>query len=99
MARRKRKKQKDTAVPLPERLALSLVDTSALLGATPLAGATQTAPITQGSTSDPASNLSGAMDNLSSATQAAQQSGPGATAQNVGSDGSTSSAIAPPTEP
>jgi hypothetical protein len=43
--------------------------------------------------------LGGAMNNLGSLTSQAQQTGPGATAQNIGSDGATSSAVAPPTKP
>jgi hypothetical protein len=103
MPRRKRaKKNSEAGVRLPERLALTtLVDPTALLsGAGSLTGAQQTIPSTSadGTTggSDP---LGGAMNNLGSLTSQAQQSGPGATAENIGSDGSSSSAIAPPTEP
>ena len=93
---------KEAAVSLPERLALTtLIDPTSLLGgAGGLTGGEQTIPSTpaDGTTggSDP---MGGAMNNLGSLTSQAQQSGPGATAQNIGSDGATSSAVAPPTKP
>ena len=94
--------RKEAATQLPERLALTtLIDPTSLLGgAGGLTGGTQTIPSTpaDGTTggSDP---MGGAMNNLGSLTSQAQQTGPGATAQNIGSDGATSSAVAPPTEP
>ena len=94
--------RKEAATQLPERLALTtLIDPTSLLGgAGGLTGGTQTIASTpaDGTTggSDP---MGGAMNNLGSLTSQAQQTGPGATAQNIGSDGATSSAVAPPTEP
>ena len=94
--------RKEAATQLPERLALTtLIDPTSLLGgAGGLTEGTQTIPSTpaDGTTggSDP---MGGAMNNLGSLTSQAQQTGPGATAQNIGSDGATSSAVAPPTEP
>ena len=94
---------KESAVTLPERLALTtLIDPTSLLGgAGGLTGSGgQTIPSTpaDGTTggSDP---MGGAMNNIGSLTNQAQQTGPGATAQNIGSDGATSSAVAPPTKP
>jgi hypothetical protein len=104
MPKKKRNRiRKEAATQLPERLALTILPidpTSALGGAGGLTGGTQTIPSTpaDGTTggSDP---MGGAMNNLGSLTSQAQQTGPGATAQNIGSDGATSSAVAPPTEP
>src|SRR2546423_15717386 len=103
----KRKKsnriRKEAATQLPERLALTtLIDPTSLLGGAGggLTGGAQTIPSTpaDGTTggSDP---LGGAMNNVGSLASQAQQSGPGATAQNIGSDGATSSAVGPPTKP
>jgi hypothetical protein len=94
--------RKEAAVRLPERLALTtLIDPTAMLGGTgSLTGAEQTIPSTPAdSTTGGSDPLGGAMNNIGSLTSQAQQSGPGATAQNIGSDGATSSAVAPPTEP
>jgi hypothetical protein len=93
--------RKEAARELPERLALTtLIDPTSLLGTGGLTGGAQTIPSTpaDGTTggSDP---MGGAMNNLGSLTSQAQQTGPGATAQNIGSDGATSSAVAPPTKP
>jgi hypothetical protein len=104
MAKRKKRNRirKEAAARLPERLALTtLIDPTAFLGgAGGLTGAEQTIPSTpaDGTTggSDP---MGGAMNNIGSLTGQAQQTGPGATAENIGSDGATSSAVAPPTEP
>ena len=100
--KRRNRIRKEAATQLPERLALTtLIDPTSLLGgAGGLTEGTQTIPSTpvDGTTggSDP---MGGAMNNLGSLTSQAQQTGPGATAQNIGSDGATSSAVAPPTEP
>ena len=94
--------RKEAATQLPERLALTtLIDpTSMLGGAGGLTGAGQTIPSTPAdSTTGGSDPLGGAMNNIGSLAGQAQQSGPGATAQNIGSDGATSSAVAPPTEP
>ena len=102
MARRKRKKKAESATRLPERLALTtLIDpTSLLSSAGGLTGAEQTIPSTPAdSTTGGSDPLGGAMNNIGTLSGQAQQSGPGATAQNIGSDGSSSSAVAPPTEP
>jgi hypothetical protein len=88
--------RKEAATPLPERLALTtLMDPTSLLG--PVAGPLPPTPA-DGATggSDP---LGGAMNNIGSLTSQAHQTSPGATAQNIGSDGATSSAVAPPTKP
>lgn len=102
----KRKKgnriRKEAAAQLPERLALTtLIDPTALLGgAGSLTGAEQTIPSTPAdSTTGGSDPMGGAMNNIGSIAGQAQQTGPGATAQNIGSDGATSSAVAPPTEP
>jgi hypothetical protein len=102
----KRKKRnrmrKESAMQLPERLALTtLIDPTSLLGgAGTLTGTGQTIPSTPADNTTGGSDpLGGAMNNVGSLTSQAQQSGPGATAQNIGSDGATSSAIAPPTKP
>jgi len=102
----KRKKgnriRKEAAAQLPERLALTtLIDPTALLGgAGSLTGAEQTIPSTPAdSTTGGSDPMGGAMNNIGSLTGQAQQTGPGATAENIGSDGATSSAVAPPTEP
>jgi hypothetical protein len=103
MPKRKRTRiRKEAARQLPERLALTtLIDPTAMLGGTDtLYGATETIPSTPAdSTTGGSDPLGGAMNNIGSLTSQAQQSGPGATAQNIGSDGATSSAVAPPTEP
>jgi hypothetical protein len=96
----KSRSAKESVVALPERLALTtLIDPTSLIGsAGGLTGTGQTIPSTpaDGTTggSDP---LGGAMNNIGSVASQAQQTGPGATAQNIGSDGATSSAVAPPT--
>ena len=104
MPKRKRSRiRKEAARQLPERLALTtLIDPTSLLGGASggLTGGTQTIPsMPADSTTGGSDPLGGAMNNLGSLTSQAQQSGPGATAQNIGSDGATSSAVAPPTEP
>jgi len=104
MAKRKKRNRirKEAAVQLPERLALTtLIDPTSLLGsASPLTGTGQTIPSTAAdSTTGGSDPLGGAMNNVGSLTTQAQQSGSGATAQNIASDGATSSAVAPPTEP
>src|SRR3954468_3276768 len=100
--RKKSRIRKEAARQLPERLALTtLIDPTAMLGgAGSLTGAEQTIPSTPAdSTTGGSDPLGGAMSNLGTLTGQAQQTGPGATAQNIGSDGATSSAVAPPTEP
>ena len=101
--RKKSRIRKESARQLPERLALTtLIDPTALLGGAGggLSGGTQTIPSTPAdSTTGGSDPLGGAMNNLGSLTGQAQQTGPGATAQNIGSDGATSSAVAPPTKP
>ena len=104
MAKKKKRNpvRKEAAMQLPERLALTtLIDPTSLLGgAGSLTGANQTIPSTPADgTTGGADPLGGAMNNIGSLTGQAQQTGPGATAQNIGSDGATSSAVAPPTEP
>lgn len=104
MPKRKRKSRirKEAAVSLPERLALTtLVDpTSFLSGASGLTGAEQTIPATPAdSTTGGSDPLGGAMNNIGSLAGQAQHSGSGSTAQNVGSDGATSTATTPPPEP
>ena len=103
MSKRKTSRiRKEAARKLPERLALTtLIDPTSLLGGAGggLTGATQTIPSTPAdSTTGGSDPLGGAMNNLGSLTGQAQQTGPGATAQNIGSDGASSSAVAPPTE-
>jgi hypothetical protein len=103
MPKRKKRNRirKEAATQLPERLALTtLIDPTSLLGgADTLTGAQQTIPSTSADSTTGGSNpLGGAMNNIGSLTGQAQQTGPGATAQNIGSDGATSSAVAPPTE-
>ena len=94
--------RKEAATKLPERLALTIlpIDPTSVLGAGGLTGGEQTIPSTPAdSTTGGSDPLGGAMNNMGSLTTQAQQTGPGATAQNIGSDGATSSAVAPPTEP
>ena len=95
--------RKEAATKLPERLALTILPidpTSVLGGAGGLTGGEGTIPSTPAdSTTGGSDPLGGAMNNMGSLTTQAQQTGPGATAQNIGSDGATSSAVAPPTEP
>jgi hypothetical protein len=94
---------KEAATELPERLALTtLIDPTSLLGGAGggLTGGTQTIPSTPAdSTTGGSDPMGGAINNIGSLTGQAQQTGPGATAQNIGSDGATSSAVAPPTKP
>ena len=93
--------RKEAATKLPERLALTIlpIDPTSVLGGG-LTGGEQTIPSTPAdSTTGGSDPLGGAMNNMGSLTTQAQQTGPGATAQNIGSDGATSSAVAPPTEP
>jgi hypothetical protein len=103
MPKRKKRNRvrKEAGTQLPERLALTtLIDPTSLLGgASALTGGTQTIPSTSAdSTTGGSDPMGGAMNNIGSLTNQAQQTGPGATAQNIGSDGATSSAVAPPTE-
>lgn len=94
--------RKEAGVQLPERLALTtLLDPTSLLGGTGgLPDTSQTIPATSAdSTTGGSDPLGGAMNNIGSLTGQAQQTGPGATAQNIESDGASSSAVAPPTEP
>jgi hypothetical protein len=93
---------KESGAALPERLALTtLLDPTSLLGgAGGLPDTGQTIPSTSAdSTTGGSDPLGGAMDNIGSLTGQAQQTGPGATAENIGSDGATSTAVAPPTQP
>ena len=104
MPNRKRSRiRKEAARELPERLALTtLIDPTSLLGGASggLTGGTQAIPSTPAdSTTGGSDPLGGAMNNIGSLTGQAQQTGPGATAQNIGSDGATSSAVAPPAKP
>jgi hypothetical protein len=104
MPKRKKRSRvrKEAGVSLPERLALTtLIDpTSLLSGAGGLTGAQQTIPSTPAdSTTGGSDPLGGAMSNVGSLSSQAQQSGSGATAQNIGSDGATSTATTPPPQP
>ena len=104
MAKKKRgrkRRESQAAMALPDKLALtSLVSGTSLLGGlVPTSDPTQVLPSTGDSTTDPGTNLSGGLDQVGSLTQQAQQSGSGATAQNIDSSGATSSAIAPPPKP
>jgi hypothetical protein len=105
VAKKRKKKTNESGTALPERLALTtLLDPTSLLGGT--VGTTgglpdpgQTIPATSADSTTGGSNpLGGAMNNIGSLTDQAQQSGAGATAENIESDGATSSAVAPPTE-
>jgi hypothetical protein len=84
---------------LPARLALTLIDTSQFLNGSMLGvGATQTAPIDQGTTTggttgDP--TIANVMSSVDAARQAAAASPSGATAQNIDSPGATSHATTP----
>jgi hypothetical protein len=103
MAKNKKRDRvrKEAGVQLPERLALTtLLDPTSLLGgAGGIPDTGQVIPSTSAdSTTGGSDPLGGAMDNIGSVAGQAQQTGPGATAQNIGSDGATSSAVAPPTE-
>jgi hypothetical protein len=95
----KSRSAKESVVALPERLALTtLIDPTSLIGGAGLTGTGQTIPSTPAdSTTGGSDPLDGAMNNIGSVAGQAQQTGPGATAQNIGSDGATSSAVAPPT--
>ena len=100
--KKKANRGKEAGVQLPERLALTtLLDPTSLLGGTGgLPDTGQVIPATSAdSTTGGSDPLGGAMNNIGSVAGQAQQTGPGATAQNIGSDGATSSAVAPPTEP
>jgi hypothetical protein len=84
---------------LPPRFALTLIDTSQFLSG-PLvgAGATQTAPIDQGTAAGSTASapmIANVLGNVDAASQAAAASGSGATAQNIDSPGSTSYANTP----
>ena len=95
--KRGRKNEGEAATPLPERDALSsLLGGTSLLSGASLPDATQTTIPT--GTDTATSPLAGVVSQVSSAAQTAQQD-PGATAQNIESDGSTSSAITPPPNP
>lgn len=92
---------KEAGTALPERLALTtLLDPTSLLGGTGgLPDTGQVIPTTSAdSTTGGSDPLGGAMNNIGSVAGQAQQTGPGATAQNIGSDGASSSAVAPPTQ-
>ena len=95
--------RKEAATQLPERLALTtLIDPTSLLGSAggELTGGTQTIPSTSAdSTTGGSDPMGGAMNNIGTLTGQAQQTGPGATAQNIGSEGSLSTATTPPPEP
>ena len=84
---------------LPARLALTLIDTSQFLNGSMLgAGATQTAPIDQGTTTGSATSdptIANVMSSVDTARQAAASSPNGATAQNIDSPGATSYATTP----
>lgn len=81
---------------LPARLAMTLIDTSQLMGMGTMGVADQTAPITQGMyASDPAPQTTWTVGQVNDAVAAAQQSGAGATAQNLNSPNSVSYANAP----
>jgi hypothetical protein len=98
---KKKNKNREAGAALPERLALTtLIDPTSLLGgAGGLPDTGQTIPTTPADSATGGSDpLGGAMNNIGSVAGQAQQTGPGATAQNIGSDGATSSAVAPPTE-
>jgi hypothetical protein len=103
MAKKSKKKRtaREAGTALPDRLALTtLLDPTSLLGGTGgLPDTTQTIPSTSAdSTTGGSDPFGGAMNNIGSVAGQAQQTGPGATAQNIESDGATSSAVAPPTE-
>jgi len=104
--KRKKTRGNEAGTALPERLALTtLIDPTSLLGGT--VGGTgglpdpgQTIPSTSADETTGGSDpLGGALNNIGSLTGQAQQTGPGATAQNIESEGATSSATAPPAEP
>jgi hypothetical protein len=105
MAKKKKRartsQDRQAAMALPEKLALtSLVSGTSLLGGlVPTSDPTQALPSTGDSTTDPGTNLSSGLTQVGSLSQQAQQSGPGATAENIDSSGATSSAVAPPTQP
>ena len=94
--KRKRRRDKQTAMELPERLALTTLplDPSSVLGVSALTGPETLPPTPATGDSDP---LSSALSQLGTAASTAQQTAPGATAQNIASDGATSTATAPPT--
>ena len=105
MAKKRKRNTRESGTALPERLALTtLIDPTSLLGGT--VGTTgglpdpgQSIPSTSADSTTGGSNpLGGAMNNIGSVAGQAQQTGPGATAENIESDGATSSAVAPPTE-
>ena len=102
MAKKRKQTRSDEAgTALPERLALTtLLDPTSLLGGTGgLPDTGQVIPSTSAdSTTGGSDPLGGAMSNIGSVAGQAQQTGPGATAENIGSDGASSSAVAPPTE-
>ena len=95
--------RKEAATQLPERLALTtLIDPTSLLGGagSGLTGGTPTIPSTPADSATGGSDpMGGAMNNIGTLTGQAQQTGPGATAQNIGSEGSLSTATTPPPEP
>ena len=88
-----------TARELPIRLALTLIDTSQFLNGSMIgAGATQTAPIDQGTTAGNATSdptIANVLGNVDAARQAAAASPTGATAQNIDSPCATSYASTP----
>jgi hypothetical protein len=97
MAKKRKKKNNESGTALPERLALTtLLDPTSLLGGT--VGTTgglpdpgQAIPPTSADDTTGGSDpLGGAMNNIGAVAGQAQQTGPGATAENVESDGSTS---------
>jgi hypothetical protein len=86
---------------LPKRDLMSLLGGGSLFGSTlldptqPLSSDPAAGTPAAGAT-DPNAGVASATQNATSLAQSAQHSDPGATAQNVGSDGSVSSATTPP---
>lgn len=82
-------------IALPRRFAMTLVDTGSLLGSGLLGGQVPSDAGSGGSTTSSSDLLAGAMSRVSSASALAQQTGPGAQAQNVDSPGSSTFATTP----
>ena len=96
--------QNEEGVALPKRDVMSLLGGSSLFGTTLLdpnqtLGSDPAAGTPGAGATDPDAGVSTATENVSSIAHTAQQSDPGATAGNIDSEGSMSSATTPPPEP
>ena len=94
----------ESGVALPQREAMSLLGGTSLFG-TPMLDPTQTlasdpaAGTPAAGATDPNAGVASATEDVAALAQTAQQSDSGATAENIESDGSVTSATTPPADP